>query len=83
MEDDLDVLLTVQEEGAVAGLGHIFPLEEHPFPKDAIRVRWAEEIADDVKRCHAIVDAEGSFAGLTATRGGPTRRCSVSSVRPT
>jgi hypothetical protein len=36
----------VQSEGAVLALGHIFPQETHPFPRDELLARWATEIAE-------------------------------------
>lgn len=65
---DLDVLLEVQREAAVVGLGHIFPQDTHPFPTVAVRARWVSEIdAPDVD-CFAVVTG-GSLAGFAATRG--------------
>jgi len=66
--DDLDDLLEVQREGAVAGLGHIFPQAEHPFPVSQVRARWAQELDDPGIDCFAIVD-DGRLAGFAATRG--------------
>ena len=68
-ERDLDALLCVQEEGAVAGLGHIFPKSEYPFPTADLRRRWAEELADPSIDCFAVVDDTGGLAGFAATRG--------------
>lgn len=65
---DLDALLEVQREGAVAGLAHLFPQETHPFPTDRVRQRWAEELSDPDVDCFAIVE-DGRLAGFAATRG--------------
>ena len=65
---DLDDLLVVQREGAIAGLGHIFPQEANPFPVERIRERWAREIDDPGIDCFAVVD-DGRVAGFAATRG--------------
>lgn len=64
---DLDTLLAVQREGAIAGLGHIFPQEEHPFPTAEVRARWERELADESVDAFAIVLA-GELAGFAATR---------------
>jgi putative acetyltransferase len=64
--DDLDALLEVQREGAVAGLGHIFPQAEHPFPTAQVRARWAAEIDDPGTDCFAVV-LDGVLAGFAAT----------------
>ena len=66
--DDLDALLRVQREGAVAGLGHIFPQDEHPFPVVRVRERWEAELADPGVDCFVAV-REGEVAGFAATRG--------------
>lgn len=66
--EDLDALLPLQEEGAVAALGHIFPQESHPFPRAEVRRRWAHELADPAIRSFAAVE-EGILVGFAATRG--------------
>jgi RimJ/RimL family protein N-acetyltransferase len=43
---DVEALLDVQQEGAVHGLGHIFPQEQHPFPRGDLAARWRTEIDD-------------------------------------
>ncbi|GAB3829674.1 GNAT family N-acetyltransferase [Kribbella italica] len=67
LESDLDELLVVQEEGAVLGLGAVFPQESYPFPRDSIRERWALEIGDPVIRAWVALDG-GRLAGFAATR---------------
>jgi RimJ/RimL family protein N-acetyltransferase len=66
-EADLDDLVAVQREGAVKGLGHIFPQNTHPFPTDRVRERWAAEISDPRVDCFAIMD-RGRLAGFAATK---------------
>lgn len=66
---DLDELLQVQERGAVAGLGHIFPQEQFPFPAAAVRARWEQELSDPGIDCFAITGETGAIAGFAATRG--------------
>lgn len=65
--NDLDALLEVQREGAVAGLGHIFPQAEHPFPIAEVRARWERELADGSVDAFAIV-LDGELAGFAATK---------------
>lgn len=60
-------MLKVQREGAVAGLGHIFPQDTHPFATQVIRDRWLAELADPGTDCFVIVD-NGQIAGFAATR---------------
>lgn len=65
--DDLDVLMEVQREGAVAGLAHIFPQDEHPFPTDQVRARWVGELDDPAVDCFVVV-LDGGLVGFAATR---------------
>ncbi|WP_374969244.1 GNAT family N-acetyltransferase [Terrabacter sp. BE26] len=65
--EELEALMAVQREGAVAGLGHVFPQETHPFPEQRVRDRWKREIADPDVDCFVIKDA-GRVAGFAATR---------------
>jgi RimJ/RimL family protein N-acetyltransferase len=67
--DDLDDLLVVQREGGIAGLGHIFPQDTHPFPATDVRERWRREIDDPEVDCFAIVAHDGVLAGFAASRG--------------
>jgi RimJ/RimL family protein N-acetyltransferase len=66
-ESDVDALVEVQREGAVAGLANIFPQDIHPFPLATIRARWCAELADPGVDCFVIVDA-GRVSGFAATR---------------
>jgi RimJ/RimL family protein N-acetyltransferase len=66
--DDLDALLDVQQEGAEAGLAHIFPQEQYPFPYSAVRQRWAEELDDPATHVYVCVDGGGVVTGFAATR---------------
>jgi GNAT superfamily N-acetyltransferase len=66
--DDLGGLLEVQEPGAVAGLASVFPQETHPFPTDAIRARWRDELADPHIAAYVAVDARGGIVGFAARR---------------
>jgi RimJ/RimL family protein N-acetyltransferase len=59
--------VAVQEIGAVAGLGHIFPQDRHPFPTAVIQDRWAAELDDPA--VHAYVWTEsGRIRGFAARR---------------
>lgn len=67
-EADLPELVAMQEIAAVAGLGHIFPQDTHPFPRDAVLERWRSEIAEsDVAVFVAVADDR--IVGFAATRG--------------
>jgi RimJ/RimL family protein N-acetyltransferase len=67
--DDLDAMIDVQQAGAIAGLAHIFPQDRYPFPREALRRRWAEELDDPDTRVYVGVDEEGAVTGFAATRG--------------
>ena len=43
---DVEALLDVQQPAAIEGLGHIFPQDQHPFPRTVVADRWLTEIAD-------------------------------------
>ncbi|GAA1229154.1 GNAT family N-acetyltransferase [Oryzihumus leptocrescens] len=67
--DDLEALLDVQEEGAVAGLAHIFPQDTHPFPRAELLQRWSAELEDPAINVYVSLDASGALTGFAATRG--------------
>jgi len=35
------MLAAIQEQASLAGLGHVYPPELYPFPRDAVQARWA------------------------------------------
>jgi GNAT superfamily N-acetyltransferase len=64
---DVPALVEMQEIAAVAGLSHIFPQDEYPFPRDAIAADWVAEIANpeiDV----FVVARRGRIEGFAALR---------------
>ncbi len=67
--DDLEALLDVQEEGAVAGLADVFPQDRYPFPRASVRRRWADEFEDPDTDVYVAVDDDGAVIGFAATRG--------------
>ena len=66
--DEVDELIELQRDGAIAALGHIFPQGEYPFPSAQIRARWAAEMGDPGIDCFAVV-LDGRLAGFAATHG--------------
>jgi GNAT superfamily N-acetyltransferase len=60
--DDLEVLLSIQREAAVAAFAHIFPQDLYPFPSDDIRELWREALADSEVEIYVAEDG-GSAAG--------------------
>jgi RimJ/RimL family protein N-acetyltransferase len=67
-ETDLDSLLAVQEAGATRALSHIFPQDTYPFPREALRSRWAEELADPGIGAYVITNNDEEVVGFAATR---------------
>lgn len=68
-EHHLDEVVAVQEEGSVAALAHVFPQTTSPFPRAALRRRWAVELADPGTTCFVIRGAGTGVQGFAATRG--------------
>jgi RimJ/RimL family protein N-acetyltransferase len=66
---DLSDLIRVQERGAVAALGHVFPQETHPFPRQDVRSRWEAELVDPSVAAYVATDADGNVVGFAARRG--------------
>jgi RimJ/RimL family protein N-acetyltransferase len=65
---DVDSLVDIQQAGSVLALGHIFPQNLHPFPRDAIVRRWLAEIADPGTQVYVFSDERGRVTGFAATR---------------
>lgn len=65
---DLADLLVVQERGAVAGLGNVFPQETHPFPREVLRKRWATELADQAIAAYVATASDARLVGFAARR---------------
>jgi GNAT superfamily N-acetyltransferase len=43
--DDHSALVAVQRAAELAALGHIFPPDEHPYPVQAVAIRWRNALA--------------------------------------
>jgi RimJ/RimL family protein N-acetyltransferase len=67
-EADLDQLIALQEAGGVTALGHIFPQDTNPFPREQVAARWRAEIADPHTDALAV-DVRGRLQGFVALRG--------------
>ncbi|MBM2615052.1 GNAT family N-acetyltransferase [Actinoplanes sp. LDG1-06] len=65
---DLPELVDVQEAGARIALAHVFPQDVHPFPRAAIRGRWASELADPEVEVYVAVRREPTIEGFAAVR---------------
>ncbi|KAB7741473.1 GNAT family N-acetyltransferase [Nostocoides sp. F2B08] len=66
--EDVSAVLDIQEPGAVAGLGEVFPQDSHPFPRRDIRERWLQEIAAADIDCYVVLEDEAPV-GFAAVRG--------------
>jgi RimJ/RimL family protein N-acetyltransferase len=66
---DLPELVVMQERGAVAGLSNVFPQDAHPFPRETIRSRWREELADPDIAAYVATEGPGHVVGFAARRG--------------
>jgi GNAT superfamily N-acetyltransferase len=65
--EEAEVLAGVQEQASLAALGHIFPPEDHPYPRGAIRERWIDAVADPGRRT-LIALSEGEPVGAACVR---------------
>jgi RimJ/RimL family protein N-acetyltransferase len=65
---DVAAIVSLQEAGGVAGLGHVFPQDTHPFPRERIAERWREEIDDPGTEALAV-EVDGVLRGFVALRG--------------
>jgi RimJ/RimL family protein N-acetyltransferase len=66
--DDVEDVLDVQQPAAITGLGHIFPQDTHPFPRDDVGRRWRTEVVDPSIACW-VIDVDGTIQGFAAIRG--------------
>jgi putative acetyltransferase len=65
--DEGPALAAVQERASVAALGHIFPPELYPYPRDAVHVRWVVALAErDTRTLIAVSDEEPVGAALVS-----------------
>jgi GNAT superfamily N-acetyltransferase len=62
------LLADLQERASVAAFGHIFPPEEHPFPRDDVLRRWSEALDDPAAR--VVVAEDGDPVGVVLVRPG-------------
>lgn len=67
--EDLDQVIMVQEEGAVAALGHLFPQDAHPFPRAEVRQRWADELSRSEIQCFVVEGSDRVVQGFVAISG--------------
>jgi GNAT superfamily N-acetyltransferase len=56
--DEAQSLAVLQELASVAALGHVFPPERYPYPREAIKARWTKALADPAKRALIAVTGD-------------------------
>lgn len=67
-EADIERILDVQQPGAIKGLGHIFPQDQHPFPRATVADRWRMEFADAETAVYVATGSGGPVLGFAARR---------------
>jgi RimJ/RimL family protein N-acetyltransferase len=65
---DVPALVEMQEIAAVAGLAHIFPQDEYPFPRDEIAADWVAEIGWPDVDVFVVSRRAGLIEGFAALR---------------
>ena len=61
------VLAQLQERASVAAFAHIFQPELYPFPRDDVRARWTEALADPAALV-VVAEVEREPVGLLCVR---------------
>jgi GNAT superfamily N-acetyltransferase len=61
------VLAQLQERASVAAFAHIFRPELYPFPREEVRARWTEALADPAASV-VVAEVEGEPVGLLCVR---------------
>jgi GNAT superfamily N-acetyltransferase len=60
--DEVDALLGIQREAAVAAFAHVFPQDRYPFPVDAIRAAWNDALTDPAVEVY-VAEVDGAPVG--------------------
>jgi GNAT superfamily N-acetyltransferase len=63
--DEGDALADIQRRASVAGLAHIFPPEQYPYPIDQIRERWRDALAEG--KSVLVYEDQGEAVGVALT----------------
>jgi GNAT superfamily N-acetyltransferase len=64
--DEGDALASIQQRASLAGLGHIFPPDEYPYPLEDVRRRWREALAEK-GRSVLVFEDQGELVGVAMT----------------
>jgi GNAT superfamily N-acetyltransferase len=67
--DDLETLLAIQREAAVAAFAHIFDQTRYSFPNDDIREVWREALDDPEVEVY-VAESDGEPAGSVSVGSG-------------
>jgi len=67
--DEAPTLAAVQELASLAALAHIFPPETYPYPRAAVRARWAAAVAEPGTRT-LIAVSDGEPIGAACVTDG-------------
>jgi len=78
--DELETLVGIQRDAAVAAFSHVFPQDRFPFPKDAIRDAWREALADAEVEVY-VYDADRQPVGSVSVGHGDLRTLYVLPAR--
>lgn len=65
---DVEAVLVIQEPASVRALALVFPQDTHPFPREALRARWSQEVGDPGISCWVAVEGD-TVVGFFALRG--------------
>lgn len=63
------ILAAVQELASLAALAHIFPPETYPYPREAVRARWAVAVVEPETRTLIAVSDEEPVGAACVTEG--------------
>ena len=66
---DATLAAAIQERASVAGLAHVFPPEQYPYPSAAIRERWTALLGAGEHRV-LVAEHDGEAVGVVAVRRG-------------
>jgi RimJ/RimL family protein N-acetyltransferase len=61
--DEAETHFALQRSASLAGLAHIFPADEFPYPDDAVRARWREGSS---LRVVLLAERDGVSVGVAA-----------------
>jgi putative acetyltransferase len=67
--DEGPILAAVQELASLAALAHVFPPETYPYPREAVRARWAAAVMEPETRTLIAVSGEEPVGAACVTDG--------------